>query len=168
MCSHWGQPRWQYPRTTNILHFKPNASFVGFVLHSFLLSGDFLLKQEKGLKGAVYRLWAKHPWCYDMDSCPVDINEISSDWSNSCGGWGWGKNSIIKKRGSFQKGCQHRSSLCQTFLLLTRYLPLLSVTQPIAKLLLVKAQTDSTKTSLHIWESSLLLPCTLGRGGGQP
>lgn len=26
-------------------------SFVGFVLHSLLLSGDFLLKQEKGLKG---------------------------------------------------------------------------------------------------------------------
>lgn len=38
---------------------------------------------------------------------------------------------------------------------------LLSVTQPIAKLLLVRALTDSPKrTSPHIRESSLLLPCT--------
>lgn len=150
------------PRLQIFYILNETWSFVGFVLHSLLLSGDFLLKQEKGLKGLFTVCEPNNPDA--MTWTVVPLTSVKFHQTDQIPAGAWGKKSIIKDRWSFQKECQHRHPLCQTFLLLTRCLPFLSVTQPIAKLLLVKAQTDSTKMSLHIWESSLLLPCTLGRG----
>lgn len=155
------------PRLQIFYILNQTWSFVGFVLHSLLLSGDFWLKQEKGLKGLFTVCEPSNPDAMTWTAVPLtSVKFHQTDQIPAGGGGGWGKKSIMKKRWWFQKGCQHRPPLCQTFRLLARYLPLLSVTQPIAKLLLVKAQTDSTKKSLHIWGSSLLLPCTRRRGRG--